>query len=59
MKELLKSQGHTVEYYETDGSDIAAACGQLRANVNKIRGAKSRIDRLREINGLSSAAEVS
>lgn len=59
LKELLKSQGHTVEYYETDGSDIAAACGQLRANVNKIRGAKSRIDRLREVNGLSSTAEVS
>lgn len=59
LKDLLKSEGHTVEYYETDGSDIAAACGQLRANVNKVRGAKSRIDRLREVNGLSSTAEVS
>jgi 23S rRNA (adenine2503-C2)-methyltransferase len=29
--ELVRGFGFSVEYYETDGSDINAACGQLRA----------------------------
>lgn len=27
--DILADAGHDFEYYETDGSDIAAACGQL------------------------------
>jgi len=29
LSDILRKSGHQVEYYETDGNDISAACGQL------------------------------
>lgn len=38
VEAILGNDGHVVEYYETDGNDIAAACGQLHFQHSEMAG---------------------